>query len=483
MYKNKYLKYKNKYLKLKNQIGGLPKDDDTIVVGNLVQIESLNNNIGDRFDGKIGIVTDIQKYEEDEFYRYIIQGDDINGEYSIAWGYHVKKIIEFIPPEINEVSKTFLDDWTIIENFGQHNCGLFISEKFKDKILLCRDGISKIDEYIDVMKKYKIMPILYSINHIGDNYYFMSEKLDGDITSIFYNTIPERISNLSEFVQHKDILLKLFKFKKNVDGVYLIRDSLFNYFLTNPDKLTEYEQKYNEHLQLYPNKSYWEIPAFMFDHLTINIAQDEPATSVANYRSKIKLINDIKLLYDTDPITFQLFDNFSKMVKNSICGLLPNIIKEITKIRYNLIKIGYDYDDTKFDNYGYKLENSKYNYFIIDFESGLRKIFNDEPNTDQYILNRIANEFNNKFNNYGVNDGNKLYRYYLFPIIHNFVDSEFNPFDLPIELKKILESHDTIDKDAVIFEKIEGVIVDSNGRDNFRITSSCLDSLKRSIDI
>ena len=108
--------------------------------------------------------------------------------------------------------------WTPVYNNGQHNCGIW-KNVTGDKFLKCIRNNKKQEEIKSLVAGLKVeglnvFPKVYREHQYNDNIYIEYEKLDGDITSIFFELIPQRVLNsmkLTEDISEK--LMKLHKIK------------------------------------------------------------------------------------------------------------------------------------------------------------------------------------------------------------------------------------------------------------------------------
>ena len=218
-----------------------------------------------------------------------------------------------------------LTDWIEIPNNGQNNCGIYIHRTDPSLIMKC--GAKLSDNVSIINTQASIFPKEYDeFIHKGEHYLVM-ERLDGDITSIYFNLIPLRILNSMDI-----------------------------------DSITK------EHIKI------------IFDIKT-------PATMKPIIPFDVQ-VNTLAMISQNQNITLELYNKF---IDNLIIewDKFHNIIKkEIVRVLLKLIDLGYSYEDMKFDNFGYKLSDviietdfrkenvpklfGKYFYlYILDPDSGL----------------------------------------------------------------------------------------------------------------
>ena len=256
----------------------------------------------------------------------------------------------------------------------------------------CGDTIDKRVDTINAV--YSLFPIQYSEckDEMGRNYLIM-ERLDGDITSIFFNLLPKLVlEGMKLDIMIKTDIKMLFDIKIPVTGKEIIK----------------------KELQL----------------------------DILNNISKNKFI------------TLELYDSFIHLLLNE-WKIYHNIIRsEMVKIQLKLIELNFTYHDMKFDNFGYKLSDiplesdfrkqnvpkifNKYFYiYFIDPESGLASL--DSPYKDN-ITNYINKwdylekykkdnvddyeQFITKLNSVlNITDISMIFSYYQF---HSNKDSSYN---------------------------------------------------------
>ena len=303
-----------------------------------------------------------------------------------------------------------LSEWVKIENSGQQNCGIFISNIYPNYILKCGTDVSKINEVIEINKIVQLFPTIINSTNIDKDNYTTMEKLDGDITKIFFNLFPKIV--LTQMINEKIInteqkenLLTIFEGKisytmNNSKSLYLYLDRfVFDYlrdpeiFNINAEYLNSNPEKLEQQIKINIKGINYEI----FNR-KIDITKKE-------YDNKIQILEKIRSITN---ISFELYDNFMKRLLDMWNSYYEIIIKEIIKIKLILYNLGYSYEDPKFDNYGYKLSvtpiNRNFNVprifnqylyvYFIDSDSGLTKISGPNP---KIYENKIIDDVNDGF--------------------------------------------------------------------------------------
>lgn len=92
------------------------------------------------------------------------------------------------------------------------------------------------------------------------------------------------------------------------------------------------------------------------------------------------------------------FNRIKEGMRYSILNIYNNLSKDVFMLYYNLIKNGWYYEDSKFDNIGYKIENGLLKLYFIDIASGLTKIrgkfkqFSNRQGSDKLHWKNTENE-------------------------------------------------------------------------------------------
>ena len=236
-------------------------------------------------------------------------------------------------------------DWKEIKNAGQHNCGIFVNKKNPDIIMKCAlEKDEKNEDVIEINKKTQLFPKIYDHCTYEKKFYCIMEKLDNDITFVFFHVLPDMVIHEMKLDDKKDFIKKIFFIKQ-------------------------------------PQNSY--------------STDDEKKEILDEINSKCTL-------------TFDEYDIFIKKLIEKWKKFHFIIIPKIAEMLLTLISLGYFFNDFKFDNLGYKLSKDKLNdnaffvdlfdqylcIYFLDWTSGLEKITGEEV---QYYTNKVTIELNTKF--------------------------------------------------------------------------------------
>ena len=236
--------------------------------------------------------------------------------------------------------------WKELSNSGQKNCGIFINEE--DPLVLMKCG-SKIDKsVIDINATAHIFPHTYEEceNETFKQPSVIMEKLDGDITHIYFNILVNE--TLNEMYTDTRIIQSI--------------KTIFNIKTPFTLQRTGSYEKYNALLTQISESNLINIE--MYDNFITNL--------------------------------FKKWDEYYKVIS-----------KEIIKIKLKLLELGYDYTDMKYDNFGYKLEDvlisgdyrgtdiprlfGKYFYvFCLDWDSGLTSSKPNENSSKFSTIFRVS---------------------------------------------------------------------------------------------
>ena len=238
-----------------------------------------------------------------------------------------------------------LSDWIEIPTNGQKNCGIFIHKTDPTLIMKCGENLSS--QVDDINSNFSIFPTQYNecTDEKGKKYLIM-ERLDGDITSIYFNILPNYVLN-----------------KMNLDDI------------------TKRDIK------------------MIFD-----IKTPTSVNPIIPYEQQVDILKNISETNKT--ITLELYDEFINKLMEEWNNYHKIIIKEIVRILIKLTKLNYKYDDMKFDNFGYKLSETvidkdfrkdsvpklfdKYFYvYILDPASGLHSLVDSDENLENYFKYNI----------------------------------------------------------------------------------------------
>ncbi len=311
-----------------------------------------------------------------------------------------------------------LSEWTQIENSGQHNCGIFLSDIYPNYIVKC--GSSNNEIVNEINKQIKLFPNIINSTIINNENYITMEKLDGDITSIFFDMFPKIVLNkminerkINEEQKQNIFILFKYKIQSTTNITYIDIDKIMLECLLDNNFYNQYINylKLNNYIK-YENNTF-----------TINGKTFTYQIDYDNYEEFEKKYNYIKKKLQTiitiNNITIELYDEFINRVLELLYEHHTMIFNEMIKKSLLLTSIGYYYSDNKFDNYGYILSNTQINdldvpifmdkYFYVyflDWDSGLIKL----NTTSDYnsIYTHIIDHVQSKSKYFSVNGQNKL---------------------------------------------------------------------------
>jgi sRNA-binding regulator protein Hfq len=246
-----------------------------------------------------------------------------------------------------------MTNWKQILNSGQRNCGIYIDKINPNIIIKCNYKNTKIKEVVEINSKIQLFPKIYNECTDDNNYeYVVMQKLDGDLTSIFFDLLPRLvIPQLNVDMQTKLQIYELFLLK--------IRKS----------------------------RNHTKISMTNFEQLMNNIDKN------SNF-------------------TVSIYDEFITNLIAQWNILFPVVTKEIIRLCYELSKLSYVFHDFKLDNFGYKLESKlidndfrnkdiiklfeKYFYiYFLDWDSGLFLI--SEANDLKNYYKKLTMYYNSGF--------------------------------------------------------------------------------------
>ncbi len=274
-------------------------------------------------------------------------------------------------------------------NKGTQNCGVYYKSTDPNKILIC--NLRKIDDQIldfliqNTRNKWKLYPEFYDIYHSSDTdeYFYLWEKMDGDLRDFFYKHIPSII------------------LKKNFPDVTEkeIKDFLdFIHIKTQTVKL--YLQNYQEQLN---QTKYILLCEYDDSKLFYNKSDKEMVQYVLNVLETFKN----STLWDKSNIADIPIEHIMKDIVSETEKQLNTMIKIITQKRFIMKEKKFYTNDKKFDNIVYKIIGNNgddyiYDFCFIDPESTLIYIRN--PSESESALKSILNDLKNKYNNFKVSD-------------------------------------------------------------------------------
>jgi len=90
---------------------------------------------------------------------------------------YIKYKNKYISSKNNQIGGYFnKSEWNEIPNSGQQNCGIYISDRYPDKIVKCEDGLqdNKIGIELQEINK-NFFPQIYGTDHVKKNIYYNGE--------------------------------------------------------------------------------------------------------------------------------------------------------------------------------------------------------------------------------------------------------------------------------------------------------------------
>ena len=356
-----------------------------------------------------------------------------------------------------------LEEWSKIENSGQKNCGIFLSSIYPKYLLKCGTNSEKISWVNEINDIVQLFPKMINNTKIGEDNYTTMQKLDGDITSIFFNLIPKIIlaKMLNKKIineEQKENLLIIFEGKisntmnnsKSFKGLYdneLTFDYLhdFDVFFIYIEYLRANPESINKTTKI-------TIKGKTYEKYNFDIQQ-----TIKRYEEQKQLLKKIQKIMQN--ITFELYEKFMKELTEMWNNYYEIITKEIIKIKLILQKIHYRYFDNKLDNYGYilsvtpiiddyrnfkapKIFNQYLYVYLLDPDSGLYKI-EDQLDLEQKLIREINsgmryNSVNGQYPITRINDS-------VLPWNAEDIDLDLKLLGLNDDVKKILETTYTFD--------------------------------------
>ncbi len=258
------------------------------------------------------------------------------------------------PPKIIKyVNTDFLKSWTKIETSGKQNCGIYISDLDRRRLIKCVPiGIKNkhnTDKLYDLSNQRKLymLPMIYNIYvKKNKNIYIEMERMDGTIKQLIYETIPKMI------IENMQVD------KKTQDDIWSV--------------YTEMSPFFNQH-----HKKFW-------------------------WHDKKRQLNKLK----SSELTHDIYNAFMQRNIQYINEILPQLRNQITMIHIQLYYLGYRHNDSHLNNYAYMLSDTNEEYmgriwkgnkvingkylkvYLIDFDS----IKNFESKTQNEIV-KYYNEF------------------------------------------------------------------------------------------
>lgn len=240
---------------------------------------------------------------------------------------------------IENINPLDSSNWIPISvNKGQQNCGIYIHKTDPTRLLKCEysSGVPPsfiFSQYINSKLGKNIFPKIYTIYNKDNNSFIEMERLDGDLSDILFKIVPKKVA-----------------IKMKREGI--IDDS-------------------------------------QVDNLLFIFNKKVPITN--HYKNMIIRKDDINR-FNFSSSTYKLFLDRFKLA--FVTELNESFTPKIHSLLDDLNSIGWDYDDTKFDNYGFKGDV----IYCIDPPSGLA------------LLNPLDEPIKTKLPiiSYGFNGGHNL---------------------------------------------------------------------------
>ena len=358
-----------------------------------------------------------------------------------------------------------LREWAQIENSGQRNCGIFLSSVYPKYLLKCGTNSELISWVNEINASVQLFPKIIDNTKIGEHNYTTMQKLDGDITSIFFNLFPKIIlaKMLNKKIiteEQKENILIIFEGKisntmnnsKSFNGLY-DNELTFDY-LHDFDVFFIYIEYLRANPESINKTTIITIKGKTYEKYNFDIQR-----TIKRYEDQKQLLKKIQKIMQN--ITYKLYDNFMKELTEMWNNYYEIITKEIIKIKLILQERQYRYIDNKLDNYGYilsvtpkmddyrnfhapKIFNQYLYVYLLDPDSGLLKI--EDSNDLNFNQDNLIQDINSGMRYYSVNGQ------YPITIINASVlpwtediHLDFKLLELNDDVKKILETTYTFD--------------------------------------
>jgi hypothetical protein len=330
--------------------------------------------------------------------------------------------------------KLDLTEWRSISTSGEQNCGIYISDKYLDYIVKCErmintDNIKHINE---INSQKQLFPKIIDNQIIENKHYIIMQKMDGDITDIYFDVLPKITLNnmLKEGKinqQQKDNLLILFKGKikytyQSPNAINLIFNSKIQLDCLIDDSIyTEYKQLYIKNPKIKGTTNNIIINGKMYDDLFFDDIEkfEKDITDLKNKIIKLNAMSNI---------TLELYDTFIDELTKLWSYYYPIIAKEIIKIKILLLELGFIFTDNRYDNFGFIinslpldndyrkdkvpkiLDGYLYVYFL-DWDNSLYQANSRDSEFIETYTEEIIDAMNNNCENYSFARGNNLLNY------------------------------------------------------------------------
>jgi hypothetical protein len=315
--------------------------------------------------------------------------------------------------------------FTKISNSGTQNCGVYTpnEEFYKENkhlpsplILICNHTkledtkkqflLENTDIYVELYREYKITELTenqkntknsYLSGQRNENtelYYYLWQKMDGDVRQLFSKDIPSR------FLKN-NVEMELFTTLSNEESIplfviynppepeneKLLPDSLFKEvtFLgpSGHHPLTLFKELNTDLKELPFNWNHGKLTWYCLKR------QHDLFERKADLWRRVLLYleksSDDKRLF-RESLVFEF-----ESIMSSIEYAMTQFIEQVSKLESNMHKVGWSFGDKKFDNVVYKHDNGKYTFRFIDPDSTLHS--NRSINFETNLLERIENKY------------------------------------------------------------------------------------------
>lgn len=352
-------------------------------------------------------------------------------------------------PDMYEFSKT----WKSLNNSGQQNCGIFISEQYPDRIIKCTTNIfstlKDISQEINQKVEFNIFPEIYrSFKFASDpsqKIYIEMERFDCDVTDMLMDKLPKLViesMNLDQKTSEQLFDIVRMKMPSTVPSdVYGIM------FTMSP--LT---------IKIVENRKTLELPntddelVKLGDKLGVKKTWDD----VKKVRNAVELFNRFHEKFSDSDLTYNIYKEFMAKYIDSLDEILIGVNQQIFLIRQKLYRFGYRYVDNKFDNYAVTLTNEPVKYLgvdwgkrcmlgsqyyqihILDWDSGLSKCDAQSSNEEQNIIDTYLKNCASSFSVHGQYKLSTLNQ----PMYRENIDRIFRESGISEDIVKIMKHNE-----------------------------------------
>jgi len=231
----------------------------------------------------------------------------------------------------------FLENYTKIDNFGQHNLGVFVNESAK-KIIIATLSLFKTGlQCINYLEKQNIhiYPKYYNVYSYNKQYYVEWDLKLGDVTSLLCKTIPQIVFNQMKLTNNQYLvkLIPTSKYKINND-IKNIDDNEYSLFLENINKVYA---------------SFWSFFADTVKSMKLKLLKYGFFAGDDKFDNMVYEFSD-NLVENSFPI---ILNGETKFVKLYFIDIESNLskIKYVEDVEREIFRLNNDYEKTKFTNY------------------------------------------------------------------------------------------------------------------------------------